>query len=155
MHTPADLYAGNEVEKRTLAFRLAEAGSTEDDWYLVIDADEIVTAAHGLRETLDDATRYDVAEVLVHDADEDPLSGYPAHRLFRALRGLHVHKNHYTYRAADGLILRGNQHPKQEPSFLLPGVVLEHRPMVRDRSRHGAKLTYYERRDKLGAETTC
>src|SRR6266498_2079930 len=63
MFTPQEPWLGNEVEKRSFAFELAEIITDgEDDWYLVLDADEVVTHSFGIREILEQ-TEYDLGMV--------------------------------------------------------------------------------------------
>lgn len=44
IHQPVEVWEGNEVEKRSALFELAEQSTTEDDWYFVMDADETITS---------------------------------------------------------------------------------------------------------------
>jgi hypothetical protein len=45
-HTPSSVWVGNEVAKRNHLLRLAEPVTREGGWYLVLDADCIVTGVH-------------------------------------------------------------------------------------------------------------
>lgn len=157
LHVPSDVFFGNEIEKRTLCFQLAEQITTPDDWYWVMDADQTVTSAIGLRGMLE-ATDLDVATVKFHDHGTDPISGFPVRDLFRAVRGLHLFQSHCTYKTGDGRFLWSNistgREPAQEPALdLFPHVAIEHHPNSRTKERNQAKVTYYERRNRLGAET--
>ena len=157
LHIPQEVFFGNEIEKRTLCFQLAEQITTEDDWYFIMDADQTVTEAAGLRERLE-ATDLDVAVVRFYEAGNDPISGFPVRDLFRAIRGLHLWGSHCTYRTGDGRFLWANvstgREPREEPALdLFPHVAICHAPRNRTRERQTAKDAYYERRTRLGAET--
>lgn len=151
LHVPTDVWFGNEVDKRTFAFRLAEQSTTDEDWYFVIDADWTITSALGLREKLAEEPTLAVAEIRIHDSNVEPLGGYAFRSVFRALRGLYLHGNHFTYRTEDGRRLAG-QAPSLEPALDLSFVEVEHRMEGRDRARVHARDAYYERRDRLGVE---
>ena len=153
LHVPPIVWLGNEVEKRSFAFRLAETLTTEVDWYFLMDADQIVTTAVGLRDKLE-ATDKHVGEVRFHDEGEEPLSGFPVRCVFRALRGLHLAGNHFTYALPDGRCLWGQsrvREPVVEPAEDLSFVEVEHRAK-RQTARRAAQLAYYERRSRLNAE---
>lgn len=168
-YVPAGVYEGNEVEKRNVAFRLAEAiAEPGEDWYFVLDADEVVIEdSPMLREDLS-LTPLDVATVSMltrvdWQANEQRAmvarAGFcpstpsaPERRLFRAIPGLAVVGNHYTFVTPDGRTLRGQEHLGIEPA-LQTAVVFEHRSDVRDRERHIRKMDYYQLREAAGAET--
>jgi hypothetical protein len=118
IHTPSERWFGNEVEKRTFMFHLAEAVSEPDDWFIILDADEtIVEAPNSLKDRLAAADE-DVGEVMFwerKDLEQEPEEGnaarqfdyppesrFPVRILFRAIRGIHCAGNHYTYRTPDG-----------------------------------------------------
>ena len=157
LHIPPDVYPGNEIEKRTLGFQLAEHVTEEDDWYFLMDADQVIISALGLREALE-RTDLHVAEVRFHEKGYDPLSGYPVRCIFRALRGLHLFESHCAYRTVDGRFLwQGNistgREPPQEAALDASFVLVEHTREGRTPERQNGKNLYYDRRARLGAET--
>jgi hypothetical protein len=153
LHSPAEAYAGNEVEKRTLAFRLAEQVAEEDDWYFVMDADQTIVSSLGLREKLA-TTDLDVGEVLFYERGagqefNGERSLWPVRCLFRAIPGLAVVGKHYSYVTPDGRDLWGDP-PLCEACPT--GVEVEHRTRWRPRPRIMAHAQYAQRRDELGVE---
>lgn len=169
LHQPTEAWFGNEVEKRSFAFRLAQTLTDTCDWIWVFDADEVLNKApHDLRTRLD-CIEADAIEVRLsqHDAYEQageeinhsmvlpPRSQHDMRMLFRALPDLRVHGRHDTYVAG----------PADEPVFLwgpstlpvisayrLDGVDVEHRTHRRSAHRMQASHEYYRTRDALGLE---
>jgi hypothetical protein len=147
LHQPNAPWSGNETEKRSSLFALAHAvAAPGDDWLWVIDADEVVSRAVGLRRALME-TDCDVAEVLLGGGE-----GYQSQRrLFRAHpQGITVTGTHYTYVDGDGLMLWGDG--DVVPAEQLWGVRVEHRTAERPGRRHEKRRVYYRRRDDLGIE---
>ncbi len=170
IHTPAEKWAGNEVEKRTAMFRLAEHIATPyEDWYLVIDADEVIIGCPpDARQQLED-TELDVAEVKlvnVEDIEKNvetaaaarqfsypARSAEPLRALFRAIPGLAPCGNHYTNMVPDGRVLIGARSDKrQEPALDLQGIVFEHRTNFRTVHRDEERRSYYGKRDAAQIE---
>ena len=170
LHVPDHAFIGNEIEKRNLAFRLAEQVTTEEDWLLVVDADMVVTRDSLLLDDLEE-TNLDCASVqLVERFDwhtDDGRSILPAeakvsqrsataHRaLFRAYRGLEVVNAHYIYRFFDGEDYRylwGPQSLELEPALNLTGVEVEHWSRQRNAERAERQKAYYETRDQARIE---
>jgi hypothetical protein len=154
IHAPTQPWAG-EVEKRNHLFELAE--QTNADWYLVIDADEHITAAptyDHVHHQLDNTT-FDVAAVTLTEPGH-PLGTitYPTHpRLFRAIPGLRAVKDHFTYTTPDERKLWGDaKRARLEPRHDLTAIVIEHHKQFRHRDRREAANTYYTLRDNLGIE---
>lgn len=163
IHAPGQPWDGNEVEKRAFAFALAETVSTPDDWYFVIDADEVVTSSPDLHQLLA-VSDLDVATVTLverhdpHATEEtadaarsfvwDRESRSPSHRLFRAHRGLRPVGNHFTYLTANGPV-----HISGRADTTDARVEVEHRTRFRDLSRRQLQQRYYDRRDRLGIES--
>jgi hypothetical protein len=146
VHTAPTAWRGNEVEKRTFMFRLGHAiAEPYDDWLWVIDADEVVVRAAGLRETLEQ-TDLDVGSLL------EAENGTPQRRerrLFRAHpKGISVERAHFYYRNGDGDVLWG---PRQVPSVPLD-VEVFHRPLARSAERNAARNGYYDSRRDQRAE---
>lgn len=137
LHAPREVFFGNEVEKRTLGFRLAETVAEPGDWYFVIDADELVDHAFGVEETLARSSE-DVASIAL-----DNTQG--VRRLYRATPGIHCKTTHYEFFTAGGQSLfRGG--------YEILRVQIDHRSEKRDRDRRERQKHYYRRRDELGVE---
>lgn len=162
LHVPRTTWQGNEIEKRTFCFRLAEQLAEPDDWYWSMDADQVVTDCppdlkQQLGETKHDAavvTFYEghherkVAQRATWDGDE-----FPVRLLFRAIPGLSVEGNHFTYVTPDGRCVWGNPHQQHiDPALDLSALRVEHRTWERDEERHRAQYDYYRRRDETGYE---
>ena len=165
VHTPADPWLGNEVEKRSFAFQLAEQVATiGEDWYFVVDADEVIQSAPDLHALLAE-TDEDVGTVWLNERFDPHAkphneqvaqmtywpreSRQPSNRLFRAVERLRAVENHYTYMHGNGRVLIvGNQDAAVDTR-----VELEHRTGLRDVARKLQQTRYYDRRDELGIET--
>ena len=147
---PNTVWRGNEIEKRTRLFELGERVTEPTDWYLVIDADEEITQAPAdLHAQLDD-TPLDVAQITLHENGQ--TIQFP--KFFRALRGLHCHANHYTYRTIDGRHLWGNARTMRlEPRLPIPDMHVVHHVGERAPERTQAARTYYAVRDEQRIET--
>lgn len=171
LHRPQKRWYGNEVEKRTHMFRLAEVEATPDeDWYLVLDADEVIhKAPHDLRQQLA-ATGHDVAEVTFWERG-DPYRNpdrlkyesqvalpadfhYKVRILFRAIPGLRCDTTHYKYVTGDGRKLWGYPGTSMQDALNLGDglFVIEHRTHYRPKQRHEDAQTYYARREQAGIE---
>jgi hypothetical protein len=152
VHASRQPWWGNEVEKRTFMFRLAENFSTPDDWFLVIDADEVVIKVpDDFREALA-KTELDVAKVLIWErGDQD--AGLAARRLFRALPGMRYDGCHYvvTVPTETGVrVLSGDDQVQPvEPFEELWDLRLEHRSPHRSSIRNGMKAQYYAKLPEL------
>lgn len=173
LHRPNTRWLGNEIEKRTKLFQLAEAEAEPGhDWYLVVDADIIVDKhpadlKHQLAHTPHDAAQVTAWERgdpyrnparLEHEAKValPPDSHYPIRALFRATPGLHAAGNHYQYMTGDNRLLWGHAlDPRLEPCHDLANgqFRIEHRTHYRPRQRHDDQWAYYNRRDQAQAET--
>lgn len=169
LHSPDHVWIGNEVEKRTFMFRIAEQVGA--DWLFVIDADQVLKSLPpDFRERLTD-TELNAAETSFFEranpqATEkmakaaqafvwDRKSNFRVRNIFRALPGLHCAKNHYTYVTGDGRKLWGNatyQGHDIEPCLDLTDLKIEHRTQYRDMARRESAKEFYRRRDATGAE---
>lgn len=164
LHAPREVWFGNEVEKRSFAFQLAEQVIDGDqDWYLIIDADEVVTSALGFRHVLE-GTDFDLGFVSLFERFDPHVTegssivsrkvnmpretGCPSPRFFRALPRLHVAENHYTYLDGNGRMLWTSADTPAVDSR----VEVEHRTRLRDVARREQQQAYYRRRDELGLE---
>lgn len=150
LRIPPTPWIGNEVEKRTAMFELAEKVTTPQDWYLVIDGDEHIIEPCDLSDL--EHTTFDVAEITYTETKTNGQT-YTVHspRLFRAIRGLHCFRNHYTYRTPDGRLLWGNvTSDPLEPRHVAHQLHMRHEP--RDWVRRRQAMDYYTRRDQRGIE---
>jgi hypothetical protein len=173
VHVPTTVWEGNETAKRRFLFKAGELVSEPDDWYFVVDADEVVLRApEDLKDTLAN-TPLDAAQAVLLDAPapgdvihgivgEDDgenmpmiLEGRLTNHLpmfFRAIRGLSVAWAHNQYVTPDGRYLwAGTMEVRPEPALRLPGVVVDHR-FNRTHERRTAATSYYYRRETEGIE---
>jgi hypothetical protein len=159
MHVPARVWAGNEPEKRTALFTIGWAVARPGDWFLVHDADTVVTEApDDLKDRLAD-TEMQTAIVNVHDMvaarikQRDLPEYFEYCGLFRA-QPITVGPHHAQYRAADGQYLWvGNGERASVPALdLTRDVEIEHRPDHRPPERLLAKDAYYTNRDEARVE---
>lgn len=154
VHQQANLepWWGNEVEKRTMLFRLAHfIAEPGVDWLWVLDADEIVTSASGLREDLASAP-------LGTDAAEVTILEGPGQRqlrkLFRAQPdGITVEGYHARYVTGDGRVLWGPQDEMDPFTVECGGTKVRHRPDLRHPYRKQDKDEYYSLRGRMKIES--
>lgn len=165
IHTPQTTWAGNEVEKRTRMFQIANSISESGDWWLSCDADMIVTQAPEdlkaqLKQTYLEAGNCTIAEPQNPDvaaAQKNQFAWaktghYPIRLLFKA-QDLHCHIKHCAYRTADGRYLWAPQEAgQQEPALEVPDLIVEHRDQQRTTYRKDQKTLYYQRRERFGVE---
>ncbi len=156
VHAGRQPWWGGEVGKRDFMFRVGEAFTTRTDWYLRIDADEVLTSIPPDTKSLLASSELDVAEVTLWEretslevADGSPTAGdyeTPFRCLFRALPGIRIEQAHYIVTAhEDGRrkVLRGNDTAhREEPAEALWNVRLEHRTRQRPMSRQRLKQQY-------------
>jgi hypothetical protein len=161
LYTPRKPFKGNEVEKRSELFRLGEEVTAPDDWYFVIDADELITDVPSDFRARLAATDLDVATVTFdeeRDPDRPPPSlwqrkdSYPIRVLFRAVRGLRVKTNHWTYVTPDGRRLWGQNKRTLEPALDCDDLHILHRSDLRQEARRADQYTYYRTRDERKTE---
>lgn len=172
IHVPSEPWSGNEVEKRSKLFELAEFAAESGDWLMILDADEVVAEVPAdLRRRLG-TTDCDVAEVTFReyeDFDFSPAKAakarqaevprehtYSIRTIFRAVPGIRVEGNHYTY-MVDGRTLWGNDtQDEQVPALDLTDLIIYHRTHLRELTRRGKAKAYYKARDQSEAELhTC
>jgi hypothetical protein len=171
IHGPTRAWSGNEVEKRAFMFGLAESVSElHQDWWFVMDADQVVSdVPNDLHERLAQ-TDHDVGETMFwermdpHETeakaeqarvlDWPHSTQYPIRNFFRALPGLSITHNHFTYTLPDGRRLWGNATAGDtlEPAVDLTDLRIEHRTQFRDLARRQQQQAYYDLRQSLGVE---
>lgn len=163
LYEPRMRWAAGEVEKRAFMFTAGEAVTCATDWYFVVDGDEIVTDANPgeLRERLPDS-EHDAARVTswvnreqfsptIREFRSDMVEEQPVQKLFRAVRGLTVVGNHWTYQTPDGRRLWGKD--AVQP-LEVPTLRVEHRKHARDLHRGDQAKGYYQRREELELEVS-
>ena len=148
----ATVWEGNQIEKRNMLFRLGSCVTERDDWFLVLDADDLVVAVPAdARERLARASE----DVAVYT-----FGGERYHRgLFRAYPSLRVEDAHYHYLAErDGrtIHLRGNDAVHElEPFLNLTDLRVRHRKSERSPQRAAAAAEYHRRiAEEAGEKTT-
>lgn len=163
IHVPRTVWAGNEVEKRDAMFTLGQvAVDAGRDWFLVLDADEVVTECD--RASVCDqlaSTDLNVASIAWetyndHSSRGDHLTGvdhrtsHMARRLFRsAATPIRVAGQHWRY-VRDGEVLWGRG---AAPAVDLDGIRVEHRSHLRPPVRRESAKAYYATRDALRVES--
>ena len=169
LFAPQEPWLGNEVEKRSFGFRLAEQhAEIGEDWYFVMDADEVVTSALGLKQILSE-TEHDVgetwfyerfdpfltpgSEAVAHKVNMPREARMPVRSVFRALPRLHVESKHFTYITDNGFILWNGGNGGEVPA-VDTRCEIEHRTRLRDIARKEQQAAYYKRRDELRIERT-
>jgi hypothetical protein len=155
LHIPEHAWQGNEPEKRTALFQLAHQQSDPDDWWIVLDTDELIqTAPTDMRDRLQ-RTDHATAEVTVCDtlALQANQPNWPAYfkqrRLYRA-QPIHLGHSHADYHAADGTHL--GLDPLTTPTLSLHDLTIWHAPQRRNQTRQQAKADYYQTREQTGNE---
>jgi hypothetical protein len=131
-----------EVAKRNYLFRKGERLTTEDDWFLVIDADEQVTKADDLHARLQAANFIVAAGTLEEPHPTLPTTHAPMRRLYKALRGIHLKGSHDTYELPDGRVLWGRQN-RVGALDLQAHFSLLHRTHFRNEQRRQASKEFY------------
>lgn len=140
------VYEGDEVEKRTHSFQLAETLTSPDDWYMIIDGDMYAHTLkpHATNRLLRSTDKHVAAARLVEDGKVQ-CEGFPT--FFRAHRGLRCDTNHYTYVTDSGLILRGDAKADVVP-FVQSPVILHHFNKKRPKERAALAERYYKLRQE-------
>lgn len=179
LYVPETAWIGNEVEKRATMFRIAEAISTEEDYYAVLDVDMPITRVDraqvradlergefdvyegSLLERWDWNTGPDGALIVPGENPGTPSISASWHRfLFRAIRGLTVSGAHYLYIYPDETAkwgVRALWGPGTEYEVAPAGrleVDIEHWSKFRPKDRRQAAKDYYDRRDNARIERT-
>lgn len=156
IHVPREPWWGGEVQKRDFMLRLGETFTTAEDWYLRIDADEIITSVPSDSKDRLSESEHHVAEVLIWERETSQASndlvdfsegrGTPFRCLFRALPGISIEQAHYLVTAPteSGIkVLNGDGvvH-KSEPAEQMHDISLEHRTQQRPLGRKRLKQDY-------------
>lgn len=149
LRIPNKVWQNNEIEKRTTLFHLAEQKTTPDSWYVVLDADEEITKVPADFQHRIATTDRDAVEVTFCESRRQ----IQLRMIFRAIRGLHAYKNHYSYQTPDGRRLWGH-HPQGPlvPALGCSDLYVRHHLSERTFQRDNARRRYYQDRDRLKAE---
>jgi hypothetical protein len=148
-----------EVEKRTALFAYGLAAAEPGDWFVVMDADQVVAEATVDVKAALAATDLDAADVTFRDktqAEKVP-DGFPDRFVMRILfraQEIRVVGHHASYVAADGRqVWSADTRHYQVPGLdLAESVLVDHRPQARPLARLLAKNAYYTSRDDAGIE---
>lgn len=176
LHVPSETWVGNEIDKRTTLFELGWTVASRGDWFVVMDADQIVIEhPEDLKRQLY-ATEEDVAivtfcDAMALEANTPTWPPYFTVRIFFRAQPIHLVGNHFTYVGEDGLSLWAGGDTLEgstEEGFTLnrdPGATsclnlinsftVLHVPNRRDPERQRAKLGFYVDRDASGIELTA
>lgn len=152
VHEPSRTWP-TETEKRALMFGLAERrlATTLADWFIVLDADEYVSAPVDLPSRLAAVTADAVNVAVLEPAGAGrPRREFLIRKIFRALPGLTVRWNHHTYATPDGRVLWGSN---QVDAETMRDVQVVHTTNLRRAERRAVKDAYYSARDELGIES--
>lgn len=151
-----------EVEKRNHLFNMGLVEAWPGDWFLVVDADIVVTNVPGdLKKRLAQAPEgVDAACVTVRDMSAavaqrpDWPEYFDIRPLFRA-QPIQTVGNHHTYTTLDGRELWGafGEDSEKNPALDLRELVeIQHRPGSRGQDRQLAQAAYYGAREESGIE---
>lgn len=172
LHVPDNVWVGNEVEKRSFLFQLGEQiARPNKDFYFVVDADEVMKDCPGDVKKRLAESKFDAARVTLlnrkppstgqeHEFAWDPNSKVALPKFFRAIPGLRVVGNHYTYALPDGRKLWGQGDGMTsglvEDYLNLEDLTIDHRTATRDKYRRKLQCDYYDRRERMNIEhSTC
>jgi hypothetical protein len=143
-----------EIAKRNFLFAWGEDFTDEQDWYMVIDADEyVLEAPTDLADQLA-ATSFDVGAVeLIEPGHALGTMHFPTFPMFfRAIRGLRCVGEHFNYRTPDGRNLWGDAKRQQLEPRHMTGVKVMHESELRSTERRKKAQAYYRARDAAGIE---
>jgi hypothetical protein len=164
IHEPLTVWWGNEVGKRDFMFHLAETvAKPNEDWYFIVDGDEIVTKCNLDLHAALAATEKDVGWVRLwnyrqhYEPHERPFvcdlverSRIP--KLFRAIPGLGVKDRHYHYVLPDGRYLWCDGREQMANGDYYDDLSIEHRQNSRDLWRDKDRQDYYSKREATNIE---
>ncbi len=173
LHRRNEPFYGNEVEKRNFTFELAKTVATEDDYFLVFDADEVIHSLAGdFKQQLQDSdclvAEYGVYNWTTHLQDvHDQFGVNTIHEKngVTAVRGIYKNIDRLQYVNAHYVVagyiencpifLWGNSNihePYADAEDLTHYLKVRHRNADREINRKQAAREYYTQRDKLNIE---
>lgn len=162
LYVPPSEWPG-EVEKRNHLFNMGLTEAWPGDWFLVVDADVVVTnVPMDLKKRLAECPAdVDVAAVKVHDmsaaaAQRPDWPEYFDIRAFFRAQPIQTVGNHHTYTTMDGRKLweaKGEDQGETQPALDLRELVeIQHRPGARGQDRQLSQAAYYGAREEAGIE---
>lgn len=144
---PQTVWMENEVEKRNQLVQIGKAIAEEGDWFLVLDADMVVTSSPPDLKDVLASCEHEVGSYWVDEAHEGQSGRHPMRYLFRYADDLHITRTHYGYRRGDTYLWETGG------MFAIPtDLVLEHRGHNRPVERNRRGDEYDRRRDVYGIE---
>lgn len=166
-HTPSQVWAGNEVQKRNHMVTLAEPVTDPNGWYIVLDADCIVTkVADDWFQQMEQAAKdgWGAAEISVREVREipgvafDPQDSYgPIRLMYRAVPNLTYGPAHWCIHAPDPetgerIFFWGPPDLKPVDAFNARHLLKFDHRMDRPDYRAVNARKYYLKREQLGVE---
>lgn len=156
-YAPSKVWQGDEVAKRQFMLELALTVTPADGWLLVYDADyELVRTAFDMQVYLSDLPpEFDAVDVCFTTATEPRVaaSWHWARLFMRAIPGMHMGGNHYTYVLPSGrkhkILVKGSSAAAQQ----LHSLGIYHRHQLRPSDRHDRQAAYYDIRDTQKLES--
>jgi hypothetical protein len=137
---PSEAWA-DEIAKRAYLFELGLGLATPEDWFMVLDADVVITEAHGVHTSLR-VTPFDAASSLLIE----PRTTMRLRNFFRALPGLTVKDHHAHYVVGDRVLFNGHYGPQEQAAevYVYVDHTREpHRPEARrEFVRRGGELSH-------------
>lgn len=136
----------SQAEKRSAALAIAEAITTPDDWYFILDGDERIHV--GDRRTLLalDEAKADAGVIHAQIGVGSEMEYAPQPRLMRAIRGMRVEGLHYRYTTPSTEPLWNYPGEPENPNRLHVDVRLWHMRDARPEARNAAAKAYYQQR---------
>jgi hypothetical protein len=170
LYIPPATWPG-EVEKRNHSFNMALAEAYPDDWFVVVDADIVITLVPGDLKARLAATECDTAAVQVRDmsAAAAQRADWPEYfdiRPFFRAQPIQTIGNHHSYTTMDGRKLwgamgeptdmdgngLGGGHEAEPCLDLRAFTEFQHRPGARGTDRQLSQASYYGAREESGIE---
>jgi len=156
---PMMVWGGDEIAKRSFMFQLGlQVADGPQDWFIVIDADHVMTSDHHLPSLLSDTDLHAAELMAWQEIDNTRAPGLVVPRInefsirlaFRANPGLRCGDDHSTYIDGEGRVLWGQR--DAVPALDLTHVRVLHRTAQRDRARHASQYAYYNNRAASSSE---
>ena len=147
---PAEVWGGNEVEKRQYMLNLAVASSQPGDWLVAWDADFVMEACpDDVIGELATCPHMDAfVDISFSDAPVGVDSWYPLRNFMHAQSGMRMSTNHYSYILPSGQLISVGDRTSCTSLSFKDRLKVRHRTEDRGPERRGRQKTYYERRDK-------
>lgn len=147
-------WSGNETEKRQYMLDKALDISEPGDWLMIVDSDYLfkeIPRIDIFRKTLQ-TTSAEAIDINFYES-EDGTGVHKMRMFMRALPGMFMDGNHFTYRLPDGRHHHVLVRDSTAPSIQAEDILVQHRCYLRDEKRREDQTAYYEQRDEQGIET--